>query len=303
MLCVLKLVFIINLLFEYLKKILVVKVFETIKELKIHLDNNKQKGKSIGFVPTMGALHSGHTSLIEIASLENDIVVCSIFINPKQFDNKEDLQKYPRDLNKDLDILKKLNCNTVFIPSEEEMYPEPVTKQYAFGGLEKVMEGKYRKDHFNGVAIVVKRLFDIVNPNRAYFGIKDYQQLLIVKQLVQKSDLTVEIIPCETVREPDGLAMSSRNKRLTKQQRAEATTIYKTLVKASKIWKSKSIKELKEMVTQKINAKPTLKLEYFEIVNPENLKPINNIMAAEKAIACIAVFAGNTRLIDNIFCD
>lgn len=276
------------------------KVFETIKETKDHLYNKRQKENSIGFVPTMGCLHAGHTSLLQQAKKENDILVCSIFVNPKQFDNPEDLKKYPRNFEKDLDILSNYDCDIVFTPSVEEMYPEPVNEVYHFGELEDTMEGFYRKGHFNGVAIVVKRLLEIIQPDRAYFGKKDYQQLLVVKQLVKKTNLPVEIVPSDTVREADGLAMSSRNQKLTPQQRKDAATIYKALCKVKELYPKKSIAELKEMITYEINAKPTLQTEYIEIVNPENLKPLKPDQPDQNAIACIAVYAGKTRLIDNM---
>ena len=248
----------------------------------------------------MGCLHAGHTSLLQQAKKENDILVCSIFVNPKQFDNPEDLKKYPRNFEKDLDILSNYDCDIVFTPSVEEMYPEPVNEVYHFGELEDTMEGFYRKGHFNGVAIVVKRLLEIIQPDRAYFGKKDYQQLLVVKQLVKKTNLPVEIVPSDTVREADGLAMSSRNQKLTPQQRKDAATIYKALCKVKELYPKKSIAELKEMITYEINAKPTLQTEYIEIVNPENLKPLKPDQPDQNAIACIAVYAGKTRLIDNM---
>ncbi len=276
------------------------KVFETIKEVKAHIAGLKKTGKSIGFVPTMGALHRGHIELIKQARQNNDVVAVSVFVNPKQFNNPEDLKKYPRDLEKDLGIISEIGCDVVFAPSTEEMYPGPVAENYYFGDLEETMEGKYRKGHFKGVAIVVKRLFDIIEPDKAYFGKKDYQQLMVVKKLVEKTGLPVEIVPCETVREPDGLAMSSRNKRLTPQQRKEAPIIYKSLIKASRLYPNTPIEQIKQIITYDINSMPSLQLEYFEIVDSENLKPITSKKAGQKPIACIAVYAGDIRLIDNM---
>jgi len=278
-----------------------VKVFETISEIRKYLAAKRQEGHSIGFVPTMGSLHRGHTALIRKAKQENSIVVCSIFVNPKQFNNFDDLNKYPRNLQKDLDILSNSDCDVVFTPSTQEIYPKPVDSFYDFGELDQTMEGKYRKGHFNGVAIVVKRLLEIIEPKRAYFGKKDYQQLLVVKQLVKKTGLPTKIVPCDTVREPDGLAYSSRNRRLTSQQRKEAAAIYKALLKARDHYPGKSTEELKEMIARDINAKPTLDVEYIEIVNPETLKPIESNQTGNKAIACVAAYAGDIRLIDNMF--
>ena len=276
------------------------KVFKATKEVKSYIQAQKQEGKSVGFVPTMGALHAGHTKLVSQSQQDNDVVVVSIFVNPKQFNNPEDLDKYPRNLEHDLQILSYVGCDVVFAPSKEEMYPEPLDETYSFGELEEILEGKYRKGHFNGVALAVKRLLDIIEPDRAYFGKKDYQQLLVVKQLVEKTRLPVEIIPCETVREPDGLAMSSRNARLTSQQREEAPAIYKALVKASKLYSNKPVEEIKRIVARDINNMPALQLEYFEIIDSENLKPLNIKDKDKKPVACIAVYAGDIRLIDNM---
>lgn len=277
-------------------------IFENIIDVKNFLKEKTDSGNSIGFVPTMGALHEGHSSLIKLANKENDITVCSIFVNPKQFNNKEDLDKYPRTLTNDINILSKLNCDVVFTPSTEEMYSEPIKENFDLGELENILEGEFRKGHFKGVAIVVKRLLDIILPDKAYFGKKDYQQLLIVKKLVKLEKMPVEIIACDTVRENDGLAMSSRNKRLNSSQRKEAATIYQTLLKVEKLCKEKtlSLENIKKRVYDDINSLSTIELEYFEILNPENLKPLESVNTGKKAIACIAVYAGSVRLIDNI---
>ncbi|HFB61616.1 MAG TPA: pantoate--beta-alanine ligase, partial [Bacteroidetes bacterium] len=195
------------------------KKFTTIKETKEYLSGQKAAGKTIGFVPTMGALHEGHLELMRRARKENDLLVVSIFVNPIQFNNPDDLKKYPRTLEDDMEKLKSVDCNVLFAPDAAEMYPEKVTTQYDFGELDKVMEGKFRPGHFNGVAVVVKKLFDIVQPHRAYFGEKDFQQLAIIKKLVEMENIPVEIVPCPIVRDPAGLAMSSRNRLLTPEQR------------------------------------------------------------------------------------
>lgn len=260
----------------------------------------RKKGESLGFVPTMGALHKGHLELVKKAVKENDVVVCSIFVNPIQFNNPDDLKKYPRTFEKDLALLKDQGCDVIFYPSVEEMYPGPVTKIYNFGNLEKVMEGKYRPGHFNGVAVVVKKLFDIVMPHRSYFGEKDFQQLAIIKALVKIENMDVEIVPCPIVREDDGLAMSSRNVRLSQEQRNHAPHIYETLVKARNMFPVYSISEVKRMVAAAIEKEPFMELEYFEISDTETLEPIMENIPGKPVIGCIAVHMGNVRLIDNM---
>ncbi len=276
------------------------KTFEKRNALAAWLKQQKSKGKSIGFVPTMGALHEGHLALAEKARDDNDLVVCSIFVNPIQFNKPEDLKKYPRTLTADLEMLAAIGCDAVFCPDEKEMYPTPETKVYDFGHLDKVMEGRYRQGHFNGVAIVVKKLFDIVLPDRAYFGQKDYQQLQIIKALVKTENLNVEIVPCPTIREPDGLAMSSRNTRLTPEQRHEAANIYKALNNIRILYHKTSISEIKKQTVNQIDASKHLEVEYFEIVDAETLLPIEKQTSNKKAVACIAVHAGQVRLIDNV---
>lgn len=261
---------------------------------------HRKEDKKLGFVPTMGALHKGHLELVKQAVRENDLVVCSIFVNPIQFNNPGDLKKYPRTFEKDSALLEKEGCDVIFYPSVDEMYPEPATKVYDFGNLDKVMEGKYRQGHFNGVAVVVKKLFDIVMPHRAYFGEKDYQQLAIIKALVKMENLDVEIIPCTIVREDDGLAMSSRNVRLSSEQRHHAPRIYKTLIKARSIYPVSSVAEVKQEVINAINDEPSIDLEYFEISDTETLDPITDKKPEKPVIACIAVHMGDVRLIDNM---
>lgn len=275
-------------------------ITKTIKETKEIIEEVKLKGLSTGFVPTMGALHEGHLELIRKAKNENDFVSCSIFVNPIQFNKAEDLKNYPRNIENDIKKLGKLGCDLVFIPSVEEMYPEPDNTIYDFGNLEKVMEGKHRPGHFNGVAVVVKKLFDIIEPDRSYFGEKDFQQLTVIKALVNNFKMPVKIVPCPTVREPDGLAMSSRNRRLTANERKIAPAIYRALKDVSKIASVKNVKELKDYYFQQLEKYPQMKIEYFEISNIEDLFPVEEFEKDKKYVACTAVFLGKVRLIDNI---
>jgi pantoate--beta-alanine ligase len=277
-----------------------VEVINTIKEMQTFSSSHRKEGKKLGFVPTMGALHQGHLELVKQAVKENDIAVCSIFINPIQFNNPDDLKKYPRTFQRDSELLEKEGCHIIFHPSVEEMYPGPVVKVYDFGNLDKVMEGKYRQGHFNGVAVVVKKLFDMVMPHRAYFGEKDYQQLAIIKALVKMENLDVEIVPCPIVREDDGLAMSSRNVRLSAEQRHHAPSIYKTLARARNLYPVSTVAEVKQEVINAINEEPLMNLEYFEISDTETLEPITDKKPEKAVIACIAVHMGDVRLIDNM---
>lgn len=277
------------------------KTFQTKAALSEWMLLQKSVNKTVGFVPTMGALHNGHLSLIRQAKKENDLVVSSIFVNPIQFHKQEDLEKYPRTLETDLEMLMEQACDAVFYPSEKEMYPESEKKVYNFGMLDKVMEGRYRGGHFNGVAIVVKKLFDIVQPHRAYFGEKDFQQLQIIKAMVKMESLDVEIVSCPTVREPDGLAMSSRNVRLNNEQRRDASLIYDALKMAKELYKTHEIHNIRKLVTEKINASPHLKTEYFEIVWADTLMQVGLKEEKEEVVVgCIAVYAGEVRLIDNM---
>ncbi len=247
----------------------------------------------------MGALHEGHTGLVRRSVAENDITGCSIFVNPIQFNNPDDLLKYPRTLEKDLEMLEEAGCNLVFVPSVEEMYPEQVSKVYDFGELDKVLEGAHRPGHFNGVAVVVKKLFDIFQPHRAYFGEKDFQQLRIIQALVRMEQIPVEIIPCPTVRESDGLAMSSRNRRLSAEERNRAPEIYRTLLKAKKLAGKMPVADLKELCRKDLEEKGFIP-DYFEIADTETLQPLNNWKEAPMAVACVAAFLGPVRLIDNM---
>ncbi len=269
--------------------------------LQAYITPLKESKKSIGFVPTMGALHEGHLSLIKKAKKENQIVVVSIFVNPTQFDNKEDLEKYPQTFNNDVKLLQSVNCDILFFPSVEEIYDQNIiSKKFDFDGLEHQMEGAFRKGHFDGVGTIVKTLFEIVKPTTAYFGKKDFQQLQIIKNLVKKYDIPVKIVGCKIYRETDGLAMSSRNTRLTKKHRKAAPFIHKTLKKVKKKFKTKSIAELTQWVQKKFEKNSLLELEYFTIADETTLKPIKSKESNKKYRAFIAVYAGDIRLIDNI---
>tara|TARA_R110002049_G_scaffold81404_3_gene206974 strand:- start:1893 stop:2741 length:849 start_codon:yes stop_codon:yes gene_type:complete len=277
------------------------KIFNNKKDLKDCLLAHKTNNKSIGFVPTMGALHQGHLSLIEKAKKKNDIVVVSIFVNPTQFDNVEDLKKYPKTLENDIKLLESVSCNILFSPSVEEIYSENITSEkFNFDGLEHQMEGKFRDGHFDGVGTIVKTLFEIVMPDRAYFGQKDFQQLQIIKKMVKKHQLDVKIKGCPIFREDDGLAMSSRNTRLTKEHRNIAPFIYKTLKKAKKKFGTESVTKVNKWVEKQFEKQPLLELEYFTIADEKTLKTAENKDAKKKYRAFIAVFAGEIRLIDNI---
>ena len=277
------------------------KIFEKKADLKKYLASLKNEDTKIGFVPTMGALHEGHLSLVKRAKKKNDVTVVSIFVNPTQFDNKEDLKKYPKTLENDIKLLESVNCDVLFTPSVEEIYAENITaEKYNFDGLEHQMEGKFRDGHFDGVGTIVKTLFEIVEPTTAYFGKKDFQQLQIIKKLVEKYNIPVKIKGRPIFREKDGLAMSSRNTRLTKEHREAAPFIYKTLKKAKKKFGTKNANELTEWVKKQFNKHPLLELEYFTIADELTLQTVTNIDPIKKYRAFIAVYAGEIRLIDNI---
>lgn len=274
---------------------------DTVKSLQSQIALLRTEGKSIGFVPTMGALHEGHLSLVSRCLSDNDVCVVSIFVNPTQFNDKEDLKKYPRNIEQDIQLLSTLSDNIiVFNPSEKEVYPEPDTRQFDFGMIDKVMEGKFRPGHFNGVAQVVSRLFDIVKPDRAYFGEKDFQQLAVIRDMVKQLDLPVEIVPMPIVREDSGLARSSRNERLSPKQREIAANISKSLFKSREEKDEKSVKEITDKVISEINSFDELEVEYFEIVDGYSLQPVSDWNDSGYTVGCIAVFCGPVRLIDNI---
>ena len=275
-------------------------VIKYISDLQTVLNVKRGEGLKIGFVPTMGALHEGHLSLVKLAGEQVGFVVVSIFVNPTQFNDKTDLDRYPRDLQKDVDLLTGSACQLIFAPEPEEIYPEPDTRQFNFGQIELVMEGKFRPGHFNGVAQVVSRLFDIVQPDKAFFGQKDFQQLAIIKEMVRKLNLDVEIVPCPIIRETDGLAMSSRNMLLSPTQRKNAVHISATLFEATNKTGELSVEELCQWVIKCINENEFLNTEYFEIVNETTLIPVNNWNENCRKIGCIAVHCGKIRLIDNI---
>ncbi|WP_372651612.1 pantoate--beta-alanine ligase [Draconibacterium sp.] len=275
------------------------KLVSTVQELQSEIQHLAQ-GRTVGFVPTMGALHQGHISLVKQAVSENPVVVVSIFVNPTQFNDPADLERYPRTLENDMKLLEPTGCSIVFAPNAKEVYPEPDKRKFNFGKLEEVMEGKHRPGHFNGVAQVVSRLFDMVKPTKAYFGLKDFQQLAIVKNMVKQLQLPVEIVPCAIIREESGLAMSSRNELLTEEQRKNAAVISETLFKAKELKGQKSVQEITDWVTETINKNPFLDVEYFEIVDDEQLQPVKNWDEDSTKVGCVAVFCGKIRLIDNI---
>ncbi|GAB6011449.1 pantoate--beta-alanine ligase [Viscerimonas tarda] len=272
----------------------------TVADLQNVLFSSTQPKKSIGFVPTMGALHQGHLSLVKKCLEDNDVCVVSIFVNPTQFNDKNDYQKYPRTLERDAQLLGEAGVDVVFAPSEKEIYPEPDTRQFDFGLLDKVMEGEHRVGHFNGVAQVVSRLFDIVKPDRAYFGEKDFQQLAIIREMLKQLDLPVTITGMPILRAESGLAMSSRNERLSPAQKVTAAKIYASLKKSLAYTGSLSVRETIDEVTSSINKEEDLKVEYYDIVDGHTLQPIDNWSDTKYAVGCIAVFCGDVRLIDNI---
>lgn len=297
-------------------------IFNSIEQLQNHLNSIRNQKKSIGFVPTMGALHKGHISLVDKAKSDCDVVVCSIFVNPTQFNDLSDLDNYPRMLEADCQLLEKANCDIVFAPGLKEMYSEAELelkrpayrtgrqkiedkswtqgRSVDFGTLETVMEGAHRPGHFNGVAQVVSKLFRIVEPNKAYFGQKDFQQLAIIRSMTKQLEMPIEIIACDTKREPNGLAMSSRNERLTKQERDLAGIISKTLFTIKEQFRSKSVEDLKAFAEAQIRTVPSITMEYIEISDSDSLQPISHFKQSKSAVVCIAVKLGGVRLIDNV---
>ncbi len=275
-------------------------VFNYITDIQKFLKSEREKGHSVGLVPTMGALHEGHLSLVRRAEKENDIVVASVFVNPVQFNNSTDFEKYPRTPERDIEMLQNAGCDAVFVPSEKEMYPVPVTDKYDFGDLERVMEGVCRPGHFNGVAIVVRKLFEIVMPDRAYFGEKDFQQQAIIRKLVADLSLNLTIVPCDIVREKDGLAMSSRNMRLTPEERAVAPMIYKVLSEVAALKDSLSPDEMKKSALEKYADIKDFDIEYVEITDETNLKSIKSWDNCKNARIFVALQLGQIRLIDNL---
>ena len=276
------------------------KVINTIKELQALLGSYRAEGKRIGFVPTMGALHDGHASLVARSVKENDITGVSVFVNPTQFNDKNDLKNYPRTLDADCALLERVGAAVVFAPSVEEMYPTEDTRRFSFAPLDTVMEGACRPGHFNGVAQIVSKLFYAVNPDRAYFGEKDFQQLAIIREMVRQLSLDVEIVGCPIVREEDGLAMSSRNTLLSEDERERALTISSTLFASVDFAKVNTLEATKAFVEDMINDTPGLELEYYQIVDGNTLQEIAEWGDSDYVVGCIALFCGNVRLIDNI---
>lgn len=276
------------------------KLIHTVQELRTELNAQRLAGKKIGFVPTMGALHEGHASLVKLAVAENDVVVVSDFVNPTQFNDQNDLLKYPRTLEADCELLDKVGAHYVFAPSVEEIYPEPDTRQFSYAPLDTVMEGKFRPGHFNGVCQVVSKLFMMVEPHCAYFGEKDFQQLAIIREMVKQMNFPIRIVGCPIVREFDGLALSSRNARLSDVQRVQALNISKTLFASKEYAATHTVEETQAFVEQAIAVSEGLELEYFEIVDGLTLQKIAGWDDTDYAVGCITVFCGEVRLIDNI---
>ncbi|MCE8467410.1 pantoate--beta-alanine ligase [Bacteroides nordii] len=276
------------------------KIIHTIKDLQTELSELKAQGKKVGLVPTMGALHAGHASLVKRSVNENDVTVVSVFVNPTQFNDKNDLVKYPRTLDADCKLLESCGVTFVFAPSVEEIYPEPDTRRFSYAPLDTVMEGAFRPGHFNGVCQIVSRLFDIVKPHCAYFGEKDFQQLAIIREMVRQMKFDLEIVGCPIVREEDGLALSSRNARLSAEERENALNISRTLFKSRTFATTHSVSETQKMVEDAIAAAPGLRLEYFEIVDGNTLQKVGDWNDTSYVVGCITVFCGEVRLIDNI---
>ena len=275
------------------------KVIHTIKDLQAELTVLRAQGKKVGLVPTMGALHVGHASLVKRSVSENGVTVVSVFVNPTQFNDKNDLAKYPRTLDADCRLLEDCGAAFAFAPSVEEMYPHPDTREFSYAPLDTVMEGAFRPGHFNGVCQIVSKLFDAVQPDRAYFGEKDFQQLAIIREMVRQM-YKLEIVGCPIVREEDGLALSSRNKRLSAQERENALNISQTLFKSRTFAASHTVSETQKMVEEAIEDAPGLRLEYFEIVDGNTLQKVSSWEDSLYVVGCITVFCGEVRLIDNI---
>lgn len=279
------------------------KVINKTSDLQAIIEQLKNDGKSIGLVPTMGALHKGHLSLVKNSISNNDITVVSIFVNPTQFNNPNDLASYPRTVDKDLELLQTVGCDVVFAPEADDIYSKSETDsrfEFDFEGLDKVMEGKFRPGHFNGVVQIVSKLFDLVRPNRAYFGEKDFQQLAIIRLMTRRYNLPIEIVPCPIVREDSGLALSSRNSLLKDNEKQVAQHIYAVLNESRQFVPQTEVEELKQCVIAAIEQKPELKVEYFDIVDGHTLKSIGKWDEFDYIVGCITVFCGNVRLIDNI---
>jgi len=279
-------------------------IFKHITPLKAFLKDQKLKGRTVGLVPTMGALHPGHLALVTASKNANDVTVSSVYVNPAQFNNIKDLEKYPRTLENDAAMLEKVGCNVLFAPDNAEIYPQKANIRFDFGSLDKVMEGEFRPGHFSGVALVVSKLFHIVEPDHAYFGRKDFQQFAIIRQLVTDLNFNLTLHCIDTLREADGLAMSSRNLRLNAEERPLAIIFYKALQEARQQLKTgATVQAVKTRVRQMIDAQPHTRFEYFEVADPLNLNALDNVKEVSQPILCIAGYIGEIRLIDNVFLD
>lgn len=278
------------------------KVIHTIKELQTELDNARRAGKSIGLVPTMGALHNGHASLVRRSVRENDVTVVSVFVNPTQFNDKSDLDKYPRTLEADVELLESIGADFAFAPSVAEMYPEEDTRVFSYPPIDTVMEGGFRPGHFNGVCQIVSKLFMAVEPTRAYFGEKDFQQIAVIRRMVEDKGFKLTIVACPIVRENDGLALSSRNSLLSQQERDLAVNISRVLFISRDYAKNHTLAETKQWVVDTLNALDGLEVQYYEIVDAKSLQSVNDWKDAESIQGCITVFCGSipVRLIDNV---
>lgn len=275
-------------------------IVRTVELLRSRVAAEKQLGHSVGLVPTMGALHAGHISLIDRARKENDIVVVSVFVNPTQFNNPDDLRTYPRTEDADCEKLQHAGVDIAFIPSVEEVYPTPDNRVFALGPVAEVMEGAMRPGHFNGVAQIVSKLFDMVQPHRAYFGEKDFQQIAVIRRMAQLEGFDIDIVDCPIMREADGLAMSSRNVRLTPSQRQIAPAIHRALAGSVEFAPTHTVEETKQSVINEINALPEMEVEYYEIVDSLTMQPIADWNDSNCPVGCITVYCGDVRLIDNI---
>ncbi|MDE7375222.1 MAG: pantoate--beta-alanine ligase [Muribaculaceae bacterium] len=275
-------------------------IVREISQLRAGLDAARAQGKTIGLVPTMGALHDGHLSLVAKARQECDVVVVSVFVNPTQFNDPKDLQSYPRTEQADCELLQAAGVDFAFVPSVAEMYPEPDTRVFDLGPVAEVMEGAMRPGHFNGVAQVVSKLFAITQPDRAYFGEKDFQQIAVIRRMVELEGFNLEIVPCPIMRHADGLAMSSRNVRLTHEQRAVAPAIHRALAASVEYAKSHTPAETIAHVVDEINSQPFMQVEYYQIVDGKTLQPITAWAETSEPVGCVTVFCGDVRLIDNI---
>ncbi|MBQ4292110.1 MAG: pantoate--beta-alanine ligase [Muribaculaceae bacterium] len=276
------------------------KVIRTVSELRSTVEKARAKGLTIGLVPTMGALHAGHISLVDRARSENDVVIVSVFVNPTQFNNANDLATYPRTEEADCAKLEASGADIAFIPTVKEVYPEPDTRQFDLGKVAEVMEGAMRPGHFNGVAQIVSKLFAYSQPTRAYFGEKDFQQIAVIRRMAEIEGFDLEIVACPIMREPDGLAMSSRNVRLTPHQREVAPNIARILRESLEYAASNSLTATKQWVVDRINAYEEMEVEYYEIVDASTMQPVSNWADTESAVGCVTVWLGDVRLIDNI---